>query len=99
MVVISAVVHANPGKEDELKELLLALLDPVSTETGTLEYRIHRALDNPGRFFFYEKYTDRSAIDNHMATPHFKALLGKLDGLIAQPPEIILHEEIGSIRR
>ena len=98
MVIISAVLQANPGKEDELEKLLLTLLDPVSKETDTLEYRIHRALDNPGRFFFYEKYTNRSAIDSHMATPHFKALLVKLDGLIAQPPEIILHEEIGSIR-
>lgn len=99
MVVISAVLHANPGKEDELEKLLLTLLDPVSKEADTLEYKIHRAIDNPGRFFFYEKYTDRSAIDSHMATPHFKTLLGKLDGLIAQSPEIILYEEVGSIRR
>ena len=98
MVVISAVLQANPGKEDKLEKLLLSLLVPVSKEADTLEYKIHRAIDTPGRFFFYEKYTDRSAIDSHIATPHFKALLSRLDGLIAQPPEIILHEELGSIR-
>lgn len=98
MTTISAVVLAIPGKEKELEALLLTLLQPVSTEAGTLEYKIHRAIDNPARFFFYEKYVDRAAIDSHMATPHFQALLGKLEGLIAQPPEIILYDEIGSIR-
>lgn len=98
MITISAILTAAPGKEAALEKRLLALLPPVSREPGTLEYRIHRAHDRPGYFFFYEKYVDRAAIDHHMATPHFKALLDDLQGLVAQPPEIILHDEIGSIR-
>ena len=74
------------------------MLRPVATEPGTQEYRIHQGIDDPDRFFFYEKYVDRAAVDAHMATTHFRTLLGRLDGLIAQPPEIVLHEEIGSIR-
>lgn len=98
MISICAILIANPGKEAALEDLLLRLVEPVSQEPGTLEYRIHRALDNPGRFFFYEKYTDQAAIDTHMATPHFKELLVKLEGLIAHAPEIVLYEEIASIR-
>ena len=98
MISISAILIAVPGKEAALEKRLLALLPLVSREPGTIGYRIHRTQDKPGHFFFYEKYIDRAAIDLHMSTPHFKALLDDLQGLIVQPPEIIRHDEIGSIR-
>lgn len=98
MTSICAILIAKPGKEAELENILLSILEPVSKEAGTLEYKIHRAIDNPGRFFFYEKYADRSAVDTHMATPHFKDLLVKLDGVSNGETDIVLYQEIGSIR-
>jgi len=97
MISICATLFAHPGKEKELEDILLSVLAPTAKETGTLEYKIHRALENPGRFFFYEKYADREALDTHMATPHFQELLRRLEGVIAQEPDIVLHEEIGAI--
>lgn len=97
MVIISAVLQAKPGKEKQLEALLLAMLEPVSKEEGTLEYRFHRALDDAGRFFFFEKYQDRDAIDAHVATPHYQALQGNIADLLAQPMEVALYEELGTI--
>lgn len=98
MITICAILVAHPGKEKTLEDILMALVEPISKEPGTLEYKIHRAIDNPGRFYFHEKYTNQAAIDVHMATPHFKDLLVKLEGVIAQAPDIVLYEEVASVR-
>lgn len=39
----------------------------------------------------------QAAIDVHMTTPHFKDLPVKLEGVIAQAPDIVLYEEIASV--
>jgi quinol monooxygenase YgiN len=42
MIILTAVIQAKPGKEDELKSLLTSLFPPVSQEDGVIEYRLRR---------------------------------------------------------
>ena len=42
-------------------------------EAGCLRFDLLRDNEKPNRFFFYEIYDDKAAVDVHKATPHFKA--------------------------
>ena len=97
MIVVSAVFQAKPGCEAELESALRAMIEPVSKESGALEYAVHRAQDDAGRFFFYEKYRDQAAVDLHMASPYLKALLAKVPALCANAPVVEFYQPLVSI--
>ena len=97
MIVVSAVFQAKPGCEAELESALRAMIAPVSKESGTVDYAVHRAQDDAGRFFFYEKYRDQAAVDLHMASPYLKALLDQVPALCASAPIVEFYQPLASI--
>ena len=46
---------------------------PRREEPGCLRFDLLRDSSNLNKFYFYEVYVDTAAVDNHKATPHFKA--------------------------
>ena len=97
MVVLTAIIQANPGKENEVKELLTSLVSKVKQEEGVIEYKLHTAKSSPGKFFFYEKYKDQKTLDHHSSTPYFQDTFKKMDGLVSEDHQIEFYEEIASI--
>lgn len=97
MIVLTAVIQAKPGKEQELQSLLTSLFPQVKQEEGVIEYRLHTSKSVPGKFFFYEKYQDKQAMDRHASTPYLKDAFRKFDGLVSEKPQVELFEEIASI--
>ncbi len=92
-VTLIARIHAKPGKEDETREELEALLEPTRAETGCINYDMHLSADDPALFMFHENWTDRQALDQHRATPHLKAFMEKESQLLAKPVDITLWEK------
>jgi len=99
MIIVKAILDAQPGKEEELEILLRAIVPKVQAEEGTIEYALHRALKTPGRFFFYEKYRDQEACDYHMATSYLQELIKRFEGLLVHAPDLELFEEIAGFNR
>lgn len=99
MIVLLATLQAKPGKELELETALKSVIPFVETEQGTAQYILHRSEKNSGRFLFYEKYTDKEALDYHRSTPYLKELFEKIPGLLAEKPSIELYQEVASIKR
>jgi len=96
MVVVSAVMEAKPGKEQEVEKALREMVPTTEAEAGTLVYVLHRALGNPCKFFFYEKYEDQAALALHSATPQLAELFVKLVPLLARDPVIEVFEELAA---
>lgn len=83
-VTLVATFQARPGKETELRKLLEGLVAPTRKENGCINYDLHVAEDEPGRFLFYENWTSHAAIDGHGETPHIKSLLAHVDELCSE---------------
>ena len=94
-ITVVATFEARPGKEAELKQILLALLEPTRKEAGCLNYDLHFSPDNPGKFLFHENWADKKLLDAHLKSPHILALLPKVDELCMAFPEIKVWEKIG----
>jgi quinol monooxygenase YgiN len=64
---------ARTGKEDQLRVLLQGMLIPPRAESGCKLYELYES-DSRGRFYFFEEWESQAALDQHVATPHFKHL-------------------------
>lgn len=93
--MITAAWKAKKGKESELKKNLTKMVGAVhKNEPNCLQYTLHQGLEDKTRFFFYERYTDMNAIELHKNTPHFEELIKNTEGLIAEPVQVELLEEV-----
>lgn len=97
MVVVCAKLEARAGKEREVETALKEIIQFVKSEPGAVTYTLHRSINHPERFFFYERYRDGKAFEEHVATPYFKDLITKIKPLLLKEPNLDLYEEIGSL--
>jgi quinol monooxygenase YgiN len=95
LLTVVAEMAAKPGKEDDLRRALTALIEPTRKEEGCVQYDLHVATDSPGRFVFYENWTSRELLDRHLASPHLKAFGAMAGDLLAEPPRILTYSRIG----
>ena len=61
-LIVVALMRAQPGKEDVLRQALLALVDPTRTEDGCIQYDLHEENQQPGHFVFFERWTSKEAL-------------------------------------
>lgn len=93
-ISIVARVKAKPGIEDEVFATLKSLIEPTRREEGCISYVLHRSLDDPTLFIFYEKWRSRQDIDRHIEAPHIAPVLASADQILAAPPELLFLEEV-----
>lgn len=92
-VTVVARIHAKPGMEYETRKALEVLLDPTRAEAGCINYDMHSSVDDPTQFMFYENWTSKEALDQHLTTPHLKAFMEQTSRLLTQPVEITLWKK------
>mgnify|MGYP000934561188 CR=1 FL=1 len=94
MIVLSAILVAAEGKGDDVEKLFKDLAPKVLKDPGAITYAVHRAADNPNKFFVYECYADQDALKYHGQTEHFKAFGQATRGLFAGRPEITFYNKV-----
>ena len=67
VLTVVAELQAKPGKEEDLRRAVLALIEPTRQEDGCVQYDLHVHTSDPGRFVFYENWTSGNT---WTATPH-----------------------------
>ncbi len=72
-LTIVAIVRALPGREDAVHAELRKLVAPSRRDPGCLNYDLHRSVEEPGLFLFYENWATRAEWLAHMETPHLAA--------------------------
>ena len=91
-VTVVARIRAKEGQEEKVKETLLSLVQLTCAEPGCINYHLHQAVEDKGLFMFYENWTNRKALDEHMAMPYLKAFMGKAVDILAGPVDITFWE-------
>lgn len=93
---IVAEVRAKQGKEKELREATLPLVEKVRNEPNNLLYFLHENRETPGHFIFYEIFASRADFEAHNATPHVKAWFAKLPDLADGSVKVLRMEILGN---
>lgn len=94
MLIGTAQLKAVQGKGDDLEREFSKIIPKVREEAGTLTYIVHRALDDPQKFFVYEKYQDEDAFKYHTSTPYIKEFFTAVSGILDGRAEISFYREI-----
>lgn len=96
VLVSIAVLKAKSGKEQALKEGLLALVEPTRAEPGNLDYVLFELRDARGTFYMREAFKNQAALDAHFATPYFQRFAATADDLLEEPLQLIFLEQVSS---
>ncbi len=96
ILISIAVLKAKPGQREQLRQSLLALIEPTRAEPGCLDYVLFELRDEPGTFYMREAFTSPAALDLHKATPHFQAFAAKAGDLLAEPLRLIFLDRVSS---
>jgi quinol monooxygenase YgiN len=85
---VVARVVALPGKVEALKAVLVELIEPSRKDPGCIQYELFQNMSDPTDFTFVERWASNAELDAHLASPHVKIAVAKLDGLVAANPDI-----------
>jgi quinol monooxygenase YgiN len=78
LLTVVATMRAKPGKEQELREMLSAIVEPTLVEDGCHTYALHQGVADPSVFVFYENWTSRDHLNAHLGSPHLTSGLAGL---------------------
>ncbi len=82
LLTVIAFMRAAPGKRDELRAALEALVEPTSQEEGYVDYDLHQSTEDPDRFFFYENWESDADLDAHLDAPHLRDFAARIPELL-----------------
>lgn len=99
MIIMTAVLRPAAGKSEELEAALATLIPETFKESGAVEYRLHKTRDNSGRYWFFERFANQAALDEHLAMPYVQSVFARFPELLEGPPEVEFHEFKGGFVR
>jgi len=94
-VRVVAHLHAKAGKENELKTILMTLLEPTRKESGCREYRLYQNNQDPADFTFVEEWDSDAVLEIHLNTPHLQATLSQVPALVDAQPDVRRYHLVG----
>ena len=99
-IVVLASFYPKNEKNNEVKETILAMVDPTRSEEGNEIYNFYEEKNNEGKiisFHLFEVYENSAALDFHRNTPYYKNYRSKVVDLLDRPIEVKVLNSIDSI--
>jgi quinol monooxygenase YgiN len=88
--LVKAVVKAD--QRERWFELIRRNAGQTRTEEGCESYRVAEDIEAPNTFLLVERCTSPEAQHAHFRTPDFSQLLADCREVLAEPPEVSIHE-------
>jgi quinol monooxygenase YgiN len=86
---VTALLTASPGKHAECLQTLEGLRAEIGKSPGCLECIVSQDTTGAARFIVFITWTDRKAMEAHLASEHFRILRGAAD-ILSAPSEFRL---------
>ena len=98
--IILAIFYPKKDKNNEVKEIILSMINPTRSEEGNELYNFYEEKNNEDKstsFHLFEIYKDSAALDFHRNTPHYKNYRSKIVDLLEKPIEVKVLNSIDSV--
>ena len=99
-IIVIASFYPKNEKNNEVKEIILAMVNPTRSEEGNEIYNFYEEKNNEGKiisFHLFEVYKDSAALDFHRNTSHYKNYRSKIADFLERPIEVKVLTSIDSI--
>ncbi len=89
---VVARVVALPDKVEEVKSVLIGLIEPTRKEDGCIVYELLQNHADVTDFTFVEEWQSQALLDTHLASAHIQEAVSQLNGIIAADPDIRVYQ-------
>ena len=99
-IVVLASFYPKNDKNNEVKETVLAMVNPTRSEEGNEIYNFYEVKNDNGKnisYHLFEVYKNSPALDFHKNTSHYKNYRSKIVDLLDKPIEVKILTSIDSI--
>ncbi len=99
-ITVLASFFPKNDKNNEVKETILAMVDPTRSEEGNEIYNFYEEKNNEDKiisFHLFEVYKNSAALDFHRNTSHYKNYRSKIVNFLERPIEVKVLNSIDSI--
>jgi len=96
-IVVLASFYPKEDKNDEVKEILLSMINPTRLEEGNELYNFYeeKNTNDQGKIFhLFEIYTNAEALDFHKKTSYYTDYRSKIIDLLIKPIEVKILNSI-----
>lgn len=93
MLTFTARLTVKAGSEQEFERIMRAAVPKVRQEPGNQVYIMHRSIQEPRVFMFYEAYDDQAALEAHRA--HLREMGLDLQAMLDGAPVLEFYETLG----
>lgn len=80
-----------PTKADELKTLLLMMVEKSRAEEGCLQYDLYQESSDTNTFHLIERWENEQTLAAHKLTPHFDIFKEKLPDVVESKESLSLE--------
>lgn len=88
---ILAILDAKPGREKELKDILIELTRQNRAEAGCVTFIPYESDRFPHRFYLYEIFRDAEAFETHLRYDHVKHFRSVLSAVSTSGPTDVVQ--------
>jgi quinol monooxygenase YgiN len=92
---IFARFEPKPGKEMQLRDELMRVLEPTRAEPGCVRIHLYESTRGPQIWFIHSEWIDEPAFDAHTELPHTVRFVGQVENLIAHPLQAVRTKAAG----
>ncbi|KAF7347510.1 putative Antibiotic biosynthesis monooxygenase [Mycena venus] len=97
-MVFTLIAHlwTQPGKEAEMKALLLEASQIYLKDEGTINWFVMQDTKDPTAWSIVERYEAESSLTLHTENPYYKKFIETVGPLVdpSKPPQILKHNEL-----
>ena len=86
-IIVVTRMRARAGEAAAVKKLAMPFVSETRNESGGLLYDLYQNTQDETYFILHEVWKEQNAINEHMATAHFKTFMEKSVEVLAQPDE------------
>ena len=83
-----------PGKELQLRDELMRVVEPTRAEPGCVRIHLYESTRGPLTYFIHSEWVDEPAFDAHVELPHTVRFAGQVEDLITQPLQAVRTKQI-----
>ncbi|MEK4848399.1 putative quinol monooxygenase [Paenibacillus sp. FSL H7-0756] len=91
MLIIHALLHVNPAREEEFLATAKTLIAATHEEEGNLSYELYKHAADGSLYLMVETWRDQAAIAAHNTSPHFTAFAAKAGEFLTAPLDVKVY--------
>ena len=84
-LVLNVHFTAKPGRADDMRAVLLAMVEPTLAEAGCVGYELFFHAADSTRAVLLEEWVDQAALMAHFETPHMQSCIAAMADILAEP--------------